>query len=152
MRKGIEVVAVGVILILLVVAGLTFQGLRPHQQRDGERFCFAEWCINPAGITSSGSTTVVHVDVRSEARSKTQRPDHPQAWVDEGNGRMVGGPQSKLDPAVGPGEQYSADLTFGIATTRCATFTVSEGAWPPFLGLGYTPSPFTERAAWRLCV
>jgi hypothetical protein len=28
---------------------------------------------------------------------------------------------------------------------------VSEGAWPPFLGLGYAPSPFTERASWQLC-
>lgn len=64
---------------------------------------------------------------------------------------MVGGPQSRLDAAIGPGGHYSADLEFAITTVRCATFTVSEGAWPPFLGLGYAPSPFTERAAWHLC-
>ncbi|HET7421327.1 MAG TPA: hypothetical protein VFL27_13205, partial [Candidatus Dormibacteraeota bacterium] len=140
-----------VILALLTVSGLTLLGLKAHQQPDEQRFCFAEWCIAPAGITASGTTTVVHVNVRSEALSATQRPDHPQAWVDDGSGHMVGGPQSRLDRAIGPREQYAAALTFAIATTRCATFTVSEGAWPPFLGLGYAPSPFTERAAWQLC-
>ena len=140
------------ILMLLVIAGLTFLGLKPHPQPDDQRFCFAEWCIAPAGITASVSTTVVHVNVSSDALSATQRPDHPQAWLDGGRGLMVGGPQSKLDARIGPGQRYSADLTFAVSTTRCATFTVSEGAWPPFLGLGYTPSPFTERAAWNLCV
>lgn len=144
--------AVLVILMLLVISGLTFIGLKPHPQPDDQRFCFAEWCIAPAEITASASTTVVRVNVHSEALSATQRPDHPQAWLDDGHGRMVGGPQSKLDALIGPGEQYSADLTFAVSTTRCATFTVSEGAWPPFLGLGYTPSPFTERAGWNLCV
>ena len=140
----------GPLLILLLVLGFTFLGLKPHQQPDDERFCFAEWCLAPTGITV-GSTTVVHVTVSSDALSVTQRPDHPQAWVDDGSGGMVGGPQGKLNSAIAPGQEYSADLTFGIAIKRCANFTVSEGGWPPFLGLGYTPSPFTERAAWHLC-
>lgn len=140
------------ILMSLVIFGLTVLGLTPHQQPDDRRFCFAEWCIAPAGMTASGPTTIVRVNVRSEALAATQRPDHPQAWLDEGHGRVAGGPQGNLESPVAPGQQYSADLTFAVSTTGCARFIVSEGAWPPFLGLGYTPSPFTERAAWNVCV
>lgn len=151
MRKGFGVVSVLVVLVLLASVGFTLLGLNPHEQPDLGRFCFAEWCIAPTAITVGATGTVVRVNVSSDALSVTQRPDHPQAWVDDGHGGMIGGPQSGLNRAIGPGEQYSTDLTFASATAHCATFTVSEGAWPPSLGLGYTPSPFTERAAWHLC-
>jgi len=133
------------------VAGLTLWGVQPRPQGDHAEFCFAEWCIAPASMDVRGSSTLVHAVVRSSALTITQRPDHPQAWLIDEAGRELGGPQHVLDQPVGPGQSFSADLTFASATLTCQTFVVSEGAWPPFLGLGYAPSPFTERVSWRLC-
>jgi len=94
---------------------------------------------------------VVHVTVRSSALSIAQRPDHPQAWLVDRQGRQFGGPQPALDRKVGPGQSFDVDLSFRSVTLTCQTFVVAEGAWPGFLGLGYAPSPFTERVSWRLC-
>jgi hypothetical protein len=149
--KAVGVALVGLLLPVLAVAGFTLLGFQPHEQPEHEQFCFAEWCIAPTALTHAGSISVVRVQVRSDARSSTQRPDHPQAWLVDPQGRMVGGPVTELSGPVGPQAGYAADLSFAVATTRCSTFVVSEGAWPSFLGLGYTPSPFTERASWHLC-
>ncbi len=147
------VVAVGIGLLILVVtvAALALRGMQPDPQADHAEFCFAEWCVAPASMGMSGSSTVVHVVVRSSALGVTQRPDHPQAWLVDGQGRQMGGPQPTLDRPVGPGQSFNADLSFASGQPACNTFVVAEGAWPAFLGLGYAPSPFTERVSWRLC-
>lgn len=45
-----------------------------------------------------------------------------------------------------------ANLTFSTSHPgTCPRLLVSEGEWPPFLGLGYAASPFTARVEWRLC-
>lgn len=151
MRKGVAILSICVVALAVAVAGLTLLGLQPHQQPDHQEFCFAEWCIAPTALASSSSQTVVHVQVRSSAIAATQRPDHPQAWLVDANGRMIGGPQERLNGALGPQQEYTADLAFPVVAGRCTTFVVSEGAWPPFLQLGYAPGPFGERAGWRLC-
>jgi hypothetical protein len=67
-------------------------------------------------------------------------------------GRQVGGPQHSLDRLVAPGESYVATLTFSTSQAgTCPRLLVSEGGWPPFLGLGYAASPFTATVEWRLC-
>lgn len=130
----------------------TVLGLQPHHQAGSARFCFAEWCVAPIGIQAAGDSTVVRVRVSSTALARAQRPDHLQAWLRSADGREAGGPQTDLNRVIEPGASYVAELTFRVrADARCLTFTVSEGGWPPFLGLGYAPSPFTERADWRVC-
>jgi len=150
--RAIAAVASGVLILGLTVAGLTLWGMQPHPQGDHAEFCFAEWCIAPDSMDRSGSSTLVHTVVRSSALAIAQRPDHPQAWLVDGQGRQAGGPQPALDRPVSPGQSFDADLSFATATSTCQTFVVAEGAWPRFLGLGYAPSPFTERASWRLCL
>jgi hypothetical protein len=45
-----------------------------------------------------------------------------------------------------------ATLTFITSQPgTCPRLLVSEGGWPPFLGLGYAVSLFTARVEWRLC-
>lgn len=139
------------LVLVVAVIGLSVLAQQPHPQPDHGTFCFAEWCITPIGLQANESTTLVDLVVDSTARSATQRPDHPQAWIVGPDGRMTGGPQPQLDGAIRPQQQYTVQLRFGVTTAGCATFLVSEGAWPPFLRLGYAPSPFTERASWRLC-
>jgi hypothetical protein len=151
MRKAVSI-AIGMALVAVTaIAGFTLWGLQPHEQPGHAEFCFAEWCIAPAGLHVEDASTVVHAVARSEARGLTQRPDYPQAWLADASGRETGGPQPELNRAFGPGASFDVDLTFPVTTTGCLTFVVGEGAWPPFLGLGYSPSPFTERASWRLC-
>ena len=146
------VIASGALIILaLAVATLTVWGQQPHQQRDHAEFCFAEWCIAPISLTQRDASTAIDVEVQSQAMSATQRPDHPQAWLVDARGDLIGGPQPRLGVAIGPQQDYSTQLSFPVVTIRCTTFIVSEGAWPPFLALGYAPSPFTERASWQLC-
>lgn len=152
MRKaGVLILGALILVLISAVAGFTVAGQQPHHQRDHATFCFAEWCITPTALKSSGSTTTVDVEVVSTAKSAAQRPDHPQAWIVLPQGGMTGGPQARLGGAIGPQQQYTTELQFDLATSECVTFLVSEGAWPPFLGLGYAPSPFTERASWQLC-
>ena len=151
MRRVIAIFSAALVGVLLAIVGFTIWGLQPHEQDDHRRFCFGEWCVMPTTLTSVSSSTVVRVSVRSDAIASTQRPDHPQAWLVDRDGRMTGGPQGQLDLAVGPQQEYSVDLTFRVAAAGCLTFLVSEGAWPSFLHLGYAPSPFSERASWRLC-
>ena len=143
----------GLVLIALALAGLTLRGLQPRHQPDRQKFCFAEWCVTPIAIRSDSRSITVQVRVSSEARMRTQRPDHPQAWLRGADSNLIGGPQPALGRAIGPGAAYLATLTFPIAPgSGCMDFTVAEGGWPPFLGLGYSPSPFTERVVWRLCL
>jgi hypothetical protein len=152
-RSAVLVVAVAVLLVVLALLGLTLRGLQPQHQPDRAKFCFAEWCVTPVAIQPGGTESVVQLRVSSEARAVTQRPDHAQAWLSGADGRETGGPQPGLQRAIGPGAAYLATLRFPVAATAaCLTLTVSEGAWPPFLGLGYAPSPFTERVDWRLCI
>ncbi len=100
-----------------------------------------------------GPTSItIGMHVRSDAKTASQHPDHPQAWLVEESGVQTGGPQPSLDRLVGPGESYDATLLFPVgAPGKCPKILVSEGAWPSFLGLGYAPSPFTERVDWPLC-
>jgi hypothetical protein len=139
------------LVLALVLAGLTIAGTQPQQQDALARFCFAEWCVKPVGLSLAAGETVVTVEVSSTAGAVTQRPDHPQAWLSDADGKTSGGPQPDLNRAIGPQGSYSAALSFALGSAGCADFTVAEGAWPAILGLGYAPSPFTERARWRLC-
>jgi hypothetical protein len=139
-------------VVALLLLLFTWQGLQPHHQPDSARFCFGEWCLAPLGARASGDSTVVLVRVSSDARVVSQRPDHPQAWLRRADGREAGGPQPPLSGRIGPGASYVATLTFGVRPDgRCMTLTATEGGWPPFLGLGYATSPFTERVDWQLC-
>lgn len=149
--RPIVVAAAVVVTAALAVVGLTVLGLRPHPQPDHSEFCFAEWCVAPTAMSGDGGSSLVGVVVQSDARGVTQRPDHPQAWLVDEASHEVGGPQPALDRPLGPGDSFAVELVFAGASLGCSTFVVAEGAWPPFLGLGYTPSPFTERASWRLC-
>jgi hypothetical protein len=139
-----------VFAIGVALAGLTVLGELPHHQSDRQTFCFAEWCVTPVALRQESDSIEVDLRVSSQARGAVQRPDHPQAWLTAA-GRADGGPQPALGRLVGPGDAYVAALRFRAADGVCFTFTVSEGGWPPFLGLGYAPSPFTERADWQLC-
>jgi hypothetical protein len=124
----------------------------PTTEAGGHEHCFAEWCIALRSTTVGAQTVVVRVTVRSDAKQASQRPDHPQAWVIDAAGRQIGGPQTSLDRLVAPGDSYTTTLSFGVSRPgACLSLLVSEGAWPPFLGLGYTASPFTAKVQWRLC-
>jgi hypothetical protein len=150
-RTWALVAVAAMLLIVLALAGLTLLGLQPHHQSDRQTFCFAEWCVTPVALRPQTESTEVDVRVSSQAKTASQRPDHPQAWVAVTGGRAAGGPQPALDRLLGPGAAYLVALRFSTDSAPCFTFTVSEGGWPPFLGLGYAPSPFTERADWQLC-
>lgn len=118
----------------------------------GREHCFAEWCIAPQSTATGAQTVTVGVRVRSDAKQASQRPDHPQAWVIAAAGGQFGGPQYTLDRLLAPGDSYTTTLSFSVSQPgACPTFLVSEGAWPPFLGLGDAASPFTEEVEWRLC-
>jgi len=122
------------------------------QEAGGHEHCFAEWCIAPQSTTIGPQAVTVRVRVRSDAKQASQKPDHPQAWVIDARGRESGGPQHLLDGLVAPDGSYLATLTFTISEPgTCPRLLVSEGGWPPFLGLGYAASPFTARVEWRLC-
>ncbi len=152
LRRPVALVVLAAVLVVVIAAaGLTLLAEQPHAQPDHSRFCFAEWCVAPLAMALAGSTTTVRVEVSSTALGITQRPDHPQAWLVDSAGRSTGGPAIALDRAIGPGASYDADLAYPAAAGGCASFVVAEGGWPPALGLGYAPSPFTERASWRLC-
>jgi hypothetical protein len=124
----------------------------PALETGGHEHCFAEWCVAPVLSTAGTQSVTVSVRVRSDAKQATQRPDHPQAWVIDASARKIGGPQHVLDHVVAPGDSYIATMTFTTSQPgTCPTLLVSEGGWPPFLGLGYAFSPFTSSAEWRLC-
>jgi hypothetical protein len=145
-------VAAIVILALGGVAGIWYSAGTVHHLAYQQEFCFGEWCVSPASYTPGPEAVMVGVHVRSDAKSATQRPDHPQAWLVAQSGNRVGGPQPALGRSVGPGESF--DTVLGFPTPRsaaCPRLLMSEGAWPPFLGVGYAPSPFTEWVDWPLC-
>lgn len=124
----------------------------PALEAGGHEYCFAEWCIAPESATMGTQAVTVRVRVRSDAKQATQRPDHPQGWVIDATGRQSGGPQHALDRLLASGDSYMATLTFSTSQPGpCPRLLVSEGGWPPFLGLGYAASPFTARVEWRLC-
>jgi hypothetical protein len=136
---------------LLVAMTIAASVSRQHQPF-GREFCFAEWCVAPTSYQPNATGVDVGLHVRSDAKAALQRPDHPQAWLESQPGQSTGGPQPSLDRQVGPGETYDAVLAFPIPAPRsCPRLVVSEGAWPSFVGLGYAPSPFTERVDWPLC-
>jgi hypothetical protein len=145
---------VGVLVLVIAVVGAITVGRESRSVREagGHEHCFAEWCIAPQWTTISIQAVTVLVRVRSDAKQAFQRPDHPQAWVIDAAGRQSGGPQHTLDRLLAPGDSYTATLTFSTSQAgTCPRLLVSEGGWPPFLGLGYAPSPFTARVEWRLC-
>jgi len=122
MRTAVGVGAACLIVLLLAVVGFTTWGLQPHEQPDHQQFCFAEWCIMPTALTRGASSTVVQVVLRSTALSVTQRPDHPQAWLVDGQGRMTGGPQEQLNAAIGPQQERSADLPLQVVLPNARRF------------------------------
>ena len=144
-------------MVLVIVIGIAVGlqvagGSSPHAQPSDREFCFAEWCIKPMSATWSPHLVKVVTRVRSDARAISQRADHPQAWLVDSDSRRTGGPQTTLDRLVAPGESYEATLDFATTSPNtCFGLLVSEGAWPPWLGLGYAPSPFTEKVQWRIC-
>ena len=142
------------VIAAIDVAGavLVTQQNAPVLETGGHEYCFAEWCIVPSRASLDLQAVTVMVTVRSDAKQASQRPDHPQVWVIDSAGRQVGGPQHSLDRLISPGDSYTSALTFNTQDAgTCPRLRVSEGAWPAFLGLGYTPSPFTASAEWRLC-
>jgi hypothetical protein len=140
-------------LVVVVVGAIAFsRDGNPATEAGGHEHCFAEWCIAPRSTTIGIQTVTVSVQVRSDAKQASQRPDHPQAWLIDATGRQIGGPQHALDGVLAPGDSYVANLTFSSSTPgTCPRLLVAEGGWPPFLGLGYAESPFTARVEWRLC-
>ena len=144
----------GVLVLVVAVVGAIAvdRESSPAQEAGGHEYCFAEWCIAPQSTTIGIEAVTVLVRVRSDAKQASQRPDHPQAWVIDATGRQIGGPQHALDGLLAPGDSYMATLTFSTSQPgTCPRLLVSEGGWPPFLGLGYAASPFTARVEWRLC-
>ena len=145
----------GLVLVLVIaVAGAIAidQEISPTKEAGGHEYCFAEWCIAPKSTAMDIQSMTVRVLVRSDAKKASQRPDHPQAWVIDATGRHIGGPQHALDGILAAGDSYVANLTFSTSQPgACPSLLVSEGGWPPFLGLGYAASPFTARVEWRLC-
>jgi hypothetical protein len=151
-RAASALVAVLVLGIIVVGAIVAVQGSSPLREPGTNEYCFAEWCITPQSATTDGHGITIQVRVRSDAKQASQRPDHPQAWLIEATGGQIGGPQPSLDDQLGPGDSYVATLGFNTSQPgACPMLMVSEGGWPPFLGLGYTPSPFTTRVDWRVC-
>jgi len=144
----------GVLVVVLAVVGfiaVAHEG-SPVQESGGHEHCFAEWCIAPRSTTIGIQSLTVSVLVRSDAKQASQRPDHPQAWVIDGAGRQIGGPQPSLGGLLEAGDSYIANLTFSTSEPgTCPKLLVAEGGWPSFLGLGYASSPFTARVEWRLC-
>lgn len=152
MRRPRLLVAVLVLGITVVGAIVAIQGSNSVRETGAHEYCFAEWCATPQSTTTDVQAVSVRVLVRSDAKQASQRPDHPQAWLIETTGRQIGGPQPSLDDQLGPGDSYVATLVFKTSQPgRCPMLIVSEGGWPAFLGLGYSPSPFTTRVEWRLC-
>jgi hypothetical protein len=144
----------GVLALVVAVVGAIAvdRESSPAKEAGGHEYCFAEWCIAPKSTTIGAQAVTVLVRVRSDAKQASQKPDHPQAWVIDARGRQSGGPQHVLDGPLAPGGSYLATLTFSTSQPgTCPTLLVSEGGWPPFLGLGYAASPFTARVEWRLC-
>jgi hypothetical protein len=142
------------VVAAIVVAGavvVTRQNA-PVLEVGGHEYCFAEWCIAPSRVSFDPQAVTVTVTVRSDAKQASQKPDHPQVWVIDSAGRQVGGPQHSLDRLIAPGDSYTSTLTFNTQDPgTCPRLRVSEGGWPPFLGLSYAASPFTASAEWRLC-
>ncbi|HUY73912.1 MAG TPA: hypothetical protein VMW11_05325 [Candidatus Dormibacteraeota bacterium] len=153
-RRGL-LLAIALAVVVMVTSGwlaMTSAGTTIHQLPFRQEFCFAEWCVTPTSYAPGTGAMQVGVHVRSDAKAATQRPDHPQAWLVGQAGSRAGGPQADLDRQVGPGASFDATLVFPVPTPHaCPRLVMSEGAWPAFLGLGYAPSPFTERVEWPLC-
>ncbi len=144
----------GVLVLAIAVVGAIAVAREgsPSEEAGGHEHCFAEWCIAPQSTTIGIRAVTVRVQVRSDAKQASQRPDHPQAWVIDATGRQIGGPQHVLDGQLAPGDSYLADLTFSTSNPgTCPKLLVGEGGWPSFLGLGFAASPFTASAEWRLC-
>src|ERR1700730_18072434 len=146
---------IGVVVIAVIVLAGTIIVTResaPVTETGGHEYCFAEWCIAPTRVSFAAPPVSVSVTVRSDAKQASQKPDHPQVWVIDAAGRHFGGPQHSLDRLIAPGDSYTSTLTFDTQDPgSCPRLQVSEGGWPPFLGLGYAASPFTATAEWRLC-
>ena len=144
----------GILVFVAAVVGVIVleQESGPAQEAGSNEHCFGEWCIAPESTTIDLQAVTVRVRVRSDAKQASQKPDHPQAWVSDAMGRQSGGPQHALDRQLGPGDSYMATLIFSTSKPgTCPKLLVSEGGWPPFLGLGYAASPFTATVEWRLC-
>jgi hypothetical protein len=141
--------ALGIVVVGGIVAE---QSTRPLREPGGHEHCFAEWCVAPQSTETDIQAITVRVRVRSDAKQASQRPDHPQAWLLDATGHKVGGPQPSLDRLLAPGDSYVTNLVFKTsAPEACSMLLVSEGGWPPFLGFGYAPSPFTTQVEWRIC-
>lgn len=141
------------VLGVAVIGGLAAgQESSPVLEPGDHEYCFTEWCIAPQSTAADIREITVQVQVRSDAKQASQRPDHPRAWLLEATGREVGGPQPALDRLLAPGDSYVTTLAFETSQAgACPMLVVSEGGWPPFLGLGYAPGPFTARVQWRIC-
>jgi hypothetical protein len=142
------------VIVAIILAGaivLTSESI-PVAVAGGQEHCFGEWCIAPQRAAFDAQLVTVTLIVRSDAKQASQRPDHPQVWVIDAAGRQVGGPQHSLERLIAPGDVYTSALKFSTSDGgSCPTLRISEGGWPPFLGLGYAASPFTATAEWRLC-
>jgi hypothetical protein len=57
------------------------RGSNPALEAGGHEYCFVEWCIALQSTTIGTRAVTVVVQVRSDAKQASQRPDHPQAWV-----------------------------------------------------------------------
>jgi hypothetical protein len=145
----------GLVLLTFALAGALIgltEGGGPRIQKGNAEFCFAEWCLQPMSALPGPSGASVVLKVRSDAKSASQRPDHPQVWLVGTQARTSGGPQPALDRLIAAGDSFETTLAFHLsAPGSCPGLLVNEGAWPSFLGLGHASSPFTERVAWRLC-
>lgn len=148
-----RLIGVGVIAVIVLAGAIIItRQSAPVSETGGQEYCFAEWCIAPSRVSFDPQVVTVTVTVRSDAKQASQKPDHPQVWVIDSAGRQVGGPQHSLDRLIAPGDSYTSTLTFNTQDSgTCPRLRVSEGGWPPFLGLGYAASPFTATAEWRLC-
>jgi hypothetical protein len=142
-----------VTVAIVLVGAIAFTWPRnPAVVPGGQEHCFGEWCIAPQSAAMDSQMMTVTVKVRSDAKQASQRPDHPEVWVIDAAGRQFGGPQPSIDRLVGPGDTYTSTLTFNTPDPgTCPRLRISEGGWPPFLGLGYSASPFTATVEWRLC-
>jgi hypothetical protein len=148
-----QLIGVMMLVVISIACGLALghQG-GPVFETAGHEHCYAEWCVTPRSFAIDSGAVTLRVLVRSDAKQAYQRPDHPQAWLVDGTGQTIGGPQTALDAQLGPGDSYTAALTFATSQPgACPRLRISEGGWPAFLGLGYAPSPFTSIVEWRLC-
>jgi Domain of unknown function (DUF4352) len=142
------------------------QVLEAHQHRCFDEMCFSVLQATTQSTVGAGEQTqtaqglyyVVNVQLRNASQRTAQKPDHPEFFLDDGQGHQYQpsqvaqqtlGQQPVWDARLQPGETQSRPLVFDapanlLHQSPLPRLGITEGSWPTPLIIGDENSPWHQ--------